>query len=150
MRPLAYLALAAAVLLMTASPSWACHCGVMAPVVRIDASNTIFLGTVKSVSEVSPDGRQTASFDVHAIWKGKIGSTAVVSYPAKGQDCGWSFFPNQSFVVFAWDVQGVMATSSCLMDMGDERGKARMDDYLRRLKPRAPFDQVDMKAGAVH
>jgi hypothetical protein len=114
---LAVALIAAALLPLTTTRSAvACSCTGVSLQEEIDQTAAVFAGRVDDISERSPSERWLeveVRFEVSEVWKGDIGSEAVVVNPAQDSACGVNFLEGQTYIVYALAADTRLDTSSC-------------------------------------
>jgi hypothetical protein len=81
---------------------------------------------------------ETATLDVHRVWKGQIGAVnSMTTNVDRGGNCGWSFNRGQPTMVFAYREDTLLTTNYCMMRpyLSDQ---FLFEAHLSRMKSYAP------------
>ena len=113
-------ALAAIAVAATAGAAWACHCATYKSAAdQLSAADVMFVGrAVESEPEsgrLAGMTRNITRFAVTKTLKGEVPPTVEVLHePARKKNCGVSFRPGQTRIIFARrNADGVLETSGC-------------------------------------
>ncbi len=98
-------------LLGNATPALACSCAEATPAEQFENATTIFVGTVKNISE--DGGRKSVYFDVSESRKGSVAGNATVTTGWGDADCGFNFEEDKKYVVYSRS-QGQLDTNICI------------------------------------
>ena len=93
-------------------------------------ATAIFEGTVQE-HNLRPDGGQQVHFAVVRSFKGEVGETQQVRIPASLVDCGQSFAPHQSYLVYAGGTSQALSLAPCSRTRPTEEAA----DDLQHLGP---------------
>jgi hypothetical protein len=97
--------------------AWACSCAPLPnPKEMFDLSDVVFMGTVVDTETVETTDDwplKKAEFLVRGFWKGEVGQDYEVFTYVFPAGCGFSFFPETKYLVYAGFRQGQPLTHQC-------------------------------------
>ncbi|NJN18412.1 MAG: hypothetical protein HC822_20230 [Oscillochloris sp.] len=114
---IAVVAVTAALFAPHPGAAYACSC--IAPPPPGDAleqSQAVFSGTVLSIDPVAAGGPELSrevTFEVDSVWKGPIGPQIGLLTSESSASCGYDFALGQSYMVYAYEQDGTLATGLC-------------------------------------
>ncbi len=122
-------------LLWPVSPALACSCVRSSIADNFAGADVVFVGLASSVEAPGSSTQGTAHFSVTDVFKGPVGSTAVVRTPEGTNTCSLDLVPGAFYAVFADAEDGEVRTDLC-------SGTTRDGDALRKagLKSRRTFE----------
>lgn len=110
------------VLLSGTTSATAAECGSTSPKQQVANAQVVFQGVVTGITAPTPDPNgiassaapESVSFRVTRVYKGSVGSTAVVQTPATSTSGGYPVVNGQAYTVFAQrGPTGVLTTGLC-------------------------------------
>lgn len=110
------------------SQAWACTCIANMPLYNTLVNSTaIFSGKVIRQDSPATFGLENwylsvETVEVTNIWKGPTNRTLVVANSV----CGFPFEVGKEYLIFAWDVEGMLVTGSCSETQAIETAEAQM------------------------
>ena len=78
---------------------------------KLDATSTVFLGTVTSITET--EMQNTVTLDVSAYWKGSVMKTETVTTARDSAACGYGFTVGTKYLVYANQSEGRNTVGLC-------------------------------------
>jgi hypothetical protein len=104
-------------IVLSALPCWACSCAAQTPKAQADNADVIFTGRVIEAEDPFQFSgpRVQANLAVEVLYKGEVGSEALVETPLGGSAaCGLEFVDGKRFTIFAfWNERGRLETNIC-------------------------------------
>lgn len=114
MRRIAVVLVAAAALLpLSADPSWACSCAPASPRAHAADAEVIFTGTAVDVPDLILTTRYTVQFRAAVAYKGPVRPVMRVTTMMNGGSCGYEFEEGTRYTVFADAERGRLETHLC-------------------------------------
>lgn len=78
---------------------------------KLDATSTVFLGTVTSITET--EMQNTVTLDVSAYWKGPVMKTKTVTTAKDSAACGYNFEVGVKYLVYTNSSEGKNTVGLC-------------------------------------
>ncbi len=106
-----------AAVLLPEQKAYACSCASSGSLEKLERFAAVFTGTVISAGGTKRFAHDTSrkyTFQVDTAWKG-VSDPRVSVYSRKGEEasCGYSFSRGKTYLVFAYEDEGVMKTDFC-------------------------------------
>ena len=91
----------------------ACSCGPATPEMIFDYADLVFRGTVIETDATDYQEQTRVIFAIDTIWKGPVSHTIELGDDFPGSSCRVFFDPGTTYIVYAYDGDGMWVTSRC-------------------------------------